>query len=84
MRRLAMVVLMVLLTSVFAAPAVLAQPNPNSQVVNSGERNFGATTPGPHCHVNQKSGAVTGAIHEAHLITDATLGTAEIFVAGGC
>lgn len=85
MRRLALIVLVVLLASLFAAPAAMARPNPNSQVANSGDRNFGATTDGPHCHANQKSGAMTGAIHEAHLTTDEKLDAGTIFKADtGC
>lgn len=55
-----------------AAP-VSAAVNPKSQVANSDGRN----TAGPHCHINLKSDALTGASHNAHL----TIGNGVIFVA---
>jgi hypothetical protein len=60
-----------------AAPASAAI-NPGSQVVNSGARNAEAQPfVGPHCHINLKSGAITGAAHTGHVIT----GNGEIFLA---
>ena len=59
------------------APAAMAtQP---TQVGHADGRNGGATTPGPHCHYNLKANEnnnsphetiLTGAIHEAHLVTN--------------
>lgn len=61
----------------FAAPAA-ATVNPSSQVANSAARNAEAQPfDGPHCHINLKSGALTGAAHTAHVIT----GNGEIFLA---
>lgn len=52
-----------------AGPASAAT-NPKSQVANSGNRNAAAQPfVGPHCHINQMSGALTGAAHTAHVIT---------------
>jgi hypothetical protein len=52
----------------FAVP-VSAAINPGSQVGNSGVRSNAAPNPGPHCHINLMSDAITGANHNAHTIT---------------
>lgn len=88
MRRAVRVLMLTAAMVLALAPAAMAiQP---TGVGNADGRNGGVTTPGPHCHENLRSSVngsehgtiVTGAIHEAHLITNGAAG--GVFNAVGC